>query len=379
MKNSLISFWILLFISLSSCSEKIDLIGDFQETAVIYGLLDQADTLHFIKITRAFIGPGDAMQIAQVADSSYFDQVDATVTEKLNGVITRTWQLKDTLIQDKNTNGVFYGPIQKVYYFKTLATGSNESQVISPNPSETSLNKNATYELKVILNNGEFEVTGLTPLASGLATTASSQNFTFKFSDNPGEYVSTSVAASNTGNCYVVNTQLDIEYNEYIGNNKTLKSFNWTLGEIDVLPNSSKTFVALGETFYNLVKSKVATNPLITRRTFNGIRVTLTGGAEELYNYMVVNKPSSTLAQTKPSYTNLSATNGKRVIGIFSSRQTVSTFKPFFVGAGQAFIRAIDKKSTKELCTGPITGLLLFCSDHPGDNVLNLEEPYACP
>lgn len=379
MRNSLISFWILLIVSLSSCSEKIDLIGDFQETAVIYGLLDQADTLHFIKITRAFIGPGDAMQIAQVADSSYFDQVDATITEKLNGVITRSWQLKDTLTQDKNTNGVFYGPIQKVYYFKTLATGPNESQVISPNPSETSLNKIATYELKVILNNGEFEVTGQTSLASGLTTTAASQNFTFKFSDNPGEYVSTSVAASNTGNCYVVNTQLDIEYNEYIGNNKTLKSFNWTLGEIDVLPNSSKTFVALGETFYNLVKSKVITNPLITRRTFNGIRVTLTGGAEELYNYMVVNKPSSTLAQTKPSYTNLSATNGKRVIGIFSSRQTISTFKPFFVGAGQAFIRAMDKKSTKELCTGPITGLLLFCSDHPGDNVLNLEEPYACP
>lgn len=94
---------------------------------------------------------------------------------------------------------------------------------------------------------------------------------------------------------------------------------------------------------------------------------------------MVVNKPSSTLAQTKPSYTNLSVSNGKRVIGIFSSRQTITSFKPFFVGAGQAYLRAIDKKSTKELCTGPITGLLLFCSDHPGDNVLNLEEPYACP
>jgi hypothetical protein len=305
--------------------------------------------------------------------------VDATITEELNGSVTRTWQLKDTLIQDKNTNGVFYGPIQKVYYFKTLATGQNEVQVISPNPNETSLHKDAIYKLKVILNNGEFEVNGETELASGLTTTASSQNFTFKFSDNPGEYVSTSVAASSTGNCFVVNTKLEIEYNEYIGNNKTLKSFDWNLGEVDVAPNSSRTYVALGETFYDLVKSKVVTDPQITRRTFNGIRITLVGGAEELYNYMVVNKPSSTLAQTKPSYTNLSVSNGKRVIGIFSSRQTITSFKPFFVGAGQAYLRAIDKKSTKELCTGPITGLLLFCSDHPGDNVLNLEEPYACP
>ncbi len=379
MKKGIIGSLMLLTILFSSCSEKIDLIGNFQETAVIYGLLDQADTLHYIKITRAFIGPGDAMQIAQIADSSYFDQVDATITEELNGNVTRTWQLKDTLIQDKNTNGVFYGPIQKVYYFKTLATGQNEVQVISPNPNETSLNKDAIYKLKVILNNGEFEVNGETELASGLTTTASSQNFTFKFSDNPGEYVSTSVAASSTGNCFVVNTKLEIQYNEYIGNNKTLKSFDWNLGEVDVVPNSSRTFVALGETFYDLMISKVVNDPQITRRTFNGIRITLVGGAEELYNYMVVNKPSSTLAQTKPSYTNLSVSNGKRVVGIFSSRQTISSFKPFFVGAGQAYLRAIDKKSTKELCTGPITGLLLFCSDHPGDNVLNQEEPYACP
>ena len=379
MKKGIIGSLMLLTILFSSCSEKIDLIGNFQETAVIYGLLDQADTLHYIKITRAFIGPGDAMQIAQIADSSYFDQVDATITEELNGSVTRTWQLKDTLIQDKNTNGVFYGPIQKVYYFKTLATGQNEVQVISPNPNETSLNKDAIYKLKVILNNGEFEVNGETELASGLTTTASSQNFTFKFSDNPGEYISTSVAASSTGNCFVVNTKLEIQYNEYIGNNKTLKSFDWNLGEVDVVPNSSRTFVALGETFYDLMISKVVNDPQITRRTFNGIRITLVGGAEELYNYMVVNKPSSTLAQTKPSYTNLSVSNGKRVVGIFSSRQTISSFKPFFVGAGQAYLRAIDKKSTKELCTGPITGLLLFCSDHPGDNVLNQEEPYACP
>ena len=379
MKKIILGSLMLLTVFLSSCSEKINLVGDFQETAVIYGLLDQADTLHYVKITRAFIGPGDAMQIAQIADSSYFDQVDATITEELNGNVTRTWQLKDTLIQDKNTNGVFYGPIQKVYYFKTLATGQNEAQVISPNPNETSLHKDAIYKLKVILNNGEFEVNGETKLASGLTTTASSQNFTFKFSDNPGEYVSTSVAASSTGNCFVVNTKLEIEYNEYIGNNKTLKSFDWNLGEVDVVPNSSRTFVALGETFYDLMKTNVVVDPQITRRTFQGIRITLVGGAEELYNYMVVNKPSSTLAQTKPSYTNLSVTNGKRVIGIFSSRQTITSFKPFFVGAGQAYLRAIDKKSTKELCTGPITGLLLFCSDHPGDNVLNLEEPYACP
>ncbi|TAF89039.1 MAG: hypothetical protein EAZ48_01940, partial [Flavobacteriia bacterium] len=60
--------------ALSSCEEDIILDGDFVETAVVYGLLDQADSIHMIKITRAFIGPGSALDIAQIPDSSYFEQ-----------------------------------------------------------------------------------------------------------------------------------------------------------------------------------------------------------------------------------------------------------------------------------------------------------------
>ena len=366
-----------------SCSEKVNLVGDFKETAVVYGLLDHSDSIHFIKITRAFIGPGNALEIAQIPDSSYFNQVEATVSEFVNGNITRTWTLEDTIIENKDTNGAFYGPEQKVYFFKTLPTtvsssGLNGVIQTSPNPQLTSLNPDATYKFKAIINGGEFEVTGETELVKGITTAASTQNFTFKFANNPGEYVPTGVAVSNSGNSFVVNTQLDIAFNEHRGNDITEKRFNWKLGEVSTLPGTAKTFSAVGQTFYDLVKANVSNDPTITRRTFNGIYLTVTGGAEELYNYMLVNQPSSTLAQSKPSYTNLTVSNGKRVVGIFSSRQTIKIFKPFYVSAQQAFIRAIDKKSTRELCQGPITGTLLFCSNHPGDNVVNQEEAYAC-
>jgi len=376
--------FLVVFISfVYSCSEKVNLIGDFKETAVVYGLLDHSDSIHFIKITRAFIGPGNALEIAKIPDSSYFNQVEATVSEFVDGTLTRTWVLEDTIVENKDTNGAFYGPEQKVYYFRTLPTtvsssGLNGVIQTSPNPQLTSLNPDATYKFKAIINGGEFEVTGETELVKGITTTASSQNFTFKFANNPGEYVPTGVAVSNSGNSFVVNTQLDIAFNEHRGSDFTEKRFNWQLGEVNTLPGTAKTFSAIGQTFYDLVKANVSNDPTITKRTFNGIYVTVTGGAEELYNYMVVNQPSSTLAQSKPSYTNLTVSNGKRVVGIFSSRQTIKIFKPFFVSAQQAFIRAIDKKSTRELCQGPITGTYLFCSNHPGDNVVNQEEAFAC-
>jgi len=375
-------FSLLIFLTYS-CSTKVNLTGDFKETAVVYGLLDHSDSIHFIKITRAFIGPGNALEIAKIPDSSYFNQVDATISEFVNGNLTRTWVLKDTIVENKNTNGAFYGPEQKVYYFRTLPTtvsssGLNGVVQTSPNPQLSSLNPDAIYKFKAVINGGEFEVSSETQLVKGITTTASSQNFTFKFANNPAEYISTGVAVSNSGNSFVVNTQLDIAFNEHRGNDITEKRFNWKIGETSTSPGTAKTFSAVGKTFYELIRNNASNDPTITRRTFNGIYVTITGGAEELYNYMVVNQPSSSLAQSKPTYTNLNVTNGKRVIGIFSSRQTIRIFKPFFVSAQQAFIRAIDKKTTRELCQGPITGLLLFCSNHPGDNVGGQNEPYAC-
>jgi len=374
------AIYLILFMGgLISCSEKIDLLGDYQETAVVYGLLDHADSMHYVKITRAFIGPGSAVDIAQIPDSSYFDQVNATVSEFVNGIQTRVWILKDTIITDKNTNGAFYAPEQKVYYFKTLPTGPNETQQGNPSTLNASLNKDATYKLTVDIDNGKFVVNGNTDLVHGLSSPSNSQNFTFKFASNPGEYLSPGVAAVNTfGNSYVVNTSLHVIYNEYIGVNKTENSFDWTLGETSILPGESRTFTAYGETFYQLVKKSVTNDPAITRRTFEGIEFTITGGHEELYNYMIVNAPSSSLSQSKPSYTNLTVNNNKRVIGLFSSRQTLKFYRPFFTNAAQAYIRAIDKKSTRELCQGPITGLLMFCSNHPGDNVVGSAESYAC-
>ena len=365
-------------IVLNSCNEKIELIGDFVETAVVYGLLDQADSLHYIKINRAFIGPGNALEIAQIADSSYFTNVDATISEYLNGNLTRSWLLRDTILDNKDPNGVFYAPEQKVYYFKTMPTGFNGVIQTSTNPQMTSLNPQAIYKIDIVLNDGAFSVSGETELVRGITSAAATQNFNFKFAVNPGEYKSTGITVSSTGNSYVLNTQLKIAFNEWENNTYSEKSFFWNLGEADVLPSSSKIFTANGETFYDLMKSNCTENSTITKRTFKGVTIKITGGAEELYNFIAVNKPSSGLAQSKPTYTNLTATNGKRVIGIFSSRQTVEIYHPFYVSQQQAYLRALDKKSTRELCQGPITGLYLFCSNHPGDNVVNQEESYAC-
>jgi hypothetical protein len=354
-----------LSLSFQSCKEDIELIGEYEETAVVYGLLDQADSLHMIKITRAFLGPGNALEIAQIPDSSYFKSVEGTITEVVNGTVLRTFVLRDTIVENKETGGAFYAPTQKLYYFATT--------------SAAPLRTDATYNLDLDINNGAFEVSGKTTLVSNLTSNnISNSNQPYRFIDNNDEYISTSVTTS-TGSAYRVHAQIDIEYTEWEGSNPTVRHALWTLGESDVNPpNDSKTFVANGATFYSVIKQSCSSNPAVTRRTLNSMTTILTGANSDLVEYMQVNEPSSSLAQSKPSYTNLTATNGANVIGIFSARQTVTIYKPFIDSGGNSNVRCINKLSTEELCVGSITGSLLFCSEHPADNIVGQEEPWAC-
>ena len=141
-----------LLILLNSCNDKIDLIGDFQETAVVYGLLDQSDSIHYIRINRAFIGPGNSLEFANIPDSNYFDQVDATITEYVNGNETRAWILNDTLVDNKDTNGIFYAPEQKLYYFTTKKCNADGTQALHSTSQAdllNSLNENASYKIHI--------------------------------------------------------------------------------------------------------------------------------------------------------------------------------------------------------------------------------------
>lgn len=349
---------IVALLGFTSCEEDIKLSGDFQETAIVYGLLDVSDSLHMIKITRAFIGPGNSLDFANIPDSSYFNSVEATISEKVNGIVVRSWTLQDTVVDNKETNGIWYAPDQKLYYFSTIG--------------DSPLNKDAVYDLDIVVNGGEFEISGSTSIVYGLATTASQSTYSFKFAQGLADYKNASVAVNTgTGNnkAAVINTKLEIGYEEITGIDTVVRVFDWDLGEQEVATvESIKNFAAQGEVFYDLIKRHIESNdnPICDKRNMSYMRIKITGGGLDLYNYMVVNEPSSAIAQTKPTYTNLEASNGHTVIGIFSSVQTIDIFKPFHSTSSQ-FVRCIDRNSTLELCTGTYTGPYLFCSDHPTD------------
>jgi hypothetical protein len=356
MRNVILSA--LLGLSLFSCKVDIDLIGDYQVTPVIYGILDQSDSLHYIKINKTFLGKGNALDMAQVPDSSYFDNVDATVTEILsNGNVGRVWQLRDTIIGGRSTDGVFYAPEQKVYYFATPTFQNNPAQSLQPT---------ATYRLDVNINNGEFIVKGETELVRDVTLTSPSAQSSFVFRGNQNDYRNVPFTWSK-GNGKRFNLKLDFHYRETDVNNVQYeKSFSWNLGESFAGSINTVSVNASGELFYQLVRNNVPVDNNIVKREHTFFLITLVAGAEELDNFIAANQPSTSLAQNKPSYTNLEGG-----IGVFTARYTIKTIK-YFINPSFQNWRSLDQRSTKELCEGQYTGLLNFCSSHTQDINPNL-------
>ncbi len=66
-----------------SCATDFDLTADWQEITVVYGLLNPADTAHYIKINKAFLSEDQsAVDIAQIADSLYHEAPISVVLEE---------------------------------------------------------------------------------------------------------------------------------------------------------------------------------------------------------------------------------------------------------------------------------------------------------
>jgi hypothetical protein len=341
-----------LILSIVGCKEDVNLNADFEETAIIYGLLDQAEQIHYIKINRAFIGSGGALEIAKIPDSSYFKNLEAKITEQ--GGLNRTWYLRDTLIENKDQKGIFYAPEQKMYYFDTKSTP---------------LNTSCSYKLTVTIDKGlasEFIVTGLTQLINNLSLQSSS-SFKLTLIDNNNAYRTANLNI-NSGTAKTVNASFKIIINEFIGTSFDSISIPWNINEVDAGTSTSMSINFNGQTFYEVIKNGITKNPSITKRNLKALKVVLTGGSNDLHNYILVNKPSSSISQSKPSFTNLTInSSSKKVVGIFSARQTSTYYIPF-QKTGDSFFRLLDAKSTEELCSGKYTGNTFFCSQHTNDN-----------
>lgn len=340
---------------MGGCNTDFSLNGDYEIQPIVFGLLDYKDDIHMFKITKAYLGDGDNLVYAQNPDSSYFNQVDGTVTEFLNGDPTgRTWQLLDTLVTNKSSDGIFYAPEQKAYYFE-----------------EANLDSLASYQLDISLEGGAHSVTGFTELLPRFKPNKSSLTISNFFPltlspstvDEDSDYSKWNFNLNEATNGAAYEFYYTFRWRETYTDN-SYEDFAITRQFLETEQNKPltpgvQTILIDGLDVYQFIDDNIQPDANVTKRRFLGFDIRIAGAHYELKQYMDIGEPISGIAQVQPEFTNLTGARG-----LFSSRVVFDANDFQF-----------DANSIKQLCTGLYTGDLGFCSHLPEHS----SELWYCP
>jgi hypothetical protein len=303
MRTIIPGIFLLALLYFSRCSTEVDIYADYKDITIVYAILDYSDDTTWVKITKAFAGPGNALEIAQIPDSSNYPfKLDV----RLQGV--RQGQDLEPLLFDTLTitnkragDSIFYFPNQLMYY----AVGE--------------LDPEASYTLSVFI--GEREINSETQMVKNFAITRPRNRISFI--GPQGEPADGTIEWNSAENGKRYESFYVFNYQELRpGESDTLDlTVTWFLDSqqsIDTDGGENMEERYSGEAFYGRLEDDLADIEDV-KRWAGTVDLYIAAGNQELQNYIAINASQGSLLDEVPVYTNIN--NG---IGIFASRHTVS-------------------------------------------------------
>jgi len=292
----------VIVVVVTSCETDFDVNAEWEETTVLYGLLDASKDTQYIKINKAYLGEGDAMMMAEYSDSINFNPNDLEVKlHKIQSDDTLISIILDTTLIDKE-DGLFAVDNNIIYRAITdtipnfLSDNYRYALTIKNKKSGNQVNSNT----KVISNFSFFQFN-------------SAYKFVFYIPSQPdsSKFKSKTIQWDKVSNGVIY--QLDLRFN-YLENGE-LKSLVWNQPLVSFTGIQMSTKLE-GIKFFNYLINNLEDDVTVTREFIN-LDLIMTVGTENLNTYIKVNEPITGIVQQRPQFTNIN--NG---IGIFSSRYT---------------------------------------------------------
>lgn len=300
------------FFLFQSCETEVDLTTDPEEIMVVYGLLNQNDTEHHLKITKTFLVEGDVTAAASDSVSLIQygpDDLEVKLHGYRNGAIVSTY-VYDTLTIFNKEPGAFYYPKQMVY------------------KTEGTLDPTCTYKLEIKNKKTGTEASSETGILDNVSIIKPRyapgyplDKISFLYNVPLSKY---NIEWYTVPNGYFYTITMILNYKETKIADETdvaYKSISMSLGTfVANNPQSANNFTAEkmstsipAEAFFQFLKNNI-NEDLSVKRNCIDVDFLFSAGTPELYTYMQVSQPSSGIIQDKPTYTNIN--NG---IGLFSA------------------------------------------------------------
>jgi hypothetical protein len=298
--KKLILFFAAIF-TLAACSNDFELTEDWKDITLVYGLLNQGDSVQYIRIEKAFLDPTtSAITIAQIADSLYYENIEVELREfRPNGGGGSVYQLQRVNAEDEGftrEDGVF-------------ATSPNYLYKLNQ-----AVNEEYTYSLVITKADGS-EVTAETRICEDFELTSPAEFITSLRFEAGQE---TTFRWNSKTNTKFYNFKILFNYREAPNASSPFvnKTLVWEIEEISKPNTTSLVRVStMGESFYQFVAAELEPGYI---RQFESINLEIGAGAKDLLNYLEIGQINSgiTGSDVIPTYSNISDGG----FGLFSSR-----------------------------------------------------------
>jgi hypothetical protein len=305
MKNVL--FFLAAAFLCSTCSTEIDMLDDWKETTIVYALLDQSQPKQYIRIQKAYLGPDNALTMAQEYDSiNYVHSLSVWIQElEVSGEDTTllyAWQLQPDTLMNKEP-GIFNSPMQVIYSMNTPADPAFDT----------------THLFRLIVDNSQTgnRCQSITNLVKGfnilkpIGPSLDIRKIT--------SATKVTVEWGNPRNSMFYQVGMLFHYRETDVNNNVVSRTApmWTIGTVLPTSGTSLSYDLKFEPndFYRYLVNNIPNDPNVVSRDADHVDFVVYAANEELQTYMEVNTPSSSVVQDRPFYTNIQ--NG---YGIFAAR-----------------------------------------------------------
>ncbi len=282
-----------------SCDNDFDLNEEWKDIPVTYGMISPEDSVQYIRIERVFNDPDrSALEVAQISDSVYYDDINVTLTDLNNGKSYVLDKINGNNYNHLRDDGIFLKDPNYLYRL-------DEKDVIF---------QKHKYQLMATKENGDTLLSGITEVVEDI-------NIYHPISNaNPIvlKYISRFNVAwdggANAGSYDVLLVFHLKEKDSSVSDEWKDKTLTWKV--VEGLKEFKYSIV--GKDFYVFLQSNLDSNPNITRK-FESFDVKVRGVGKELTEYVEVLNANLgiTSSQQIPTYTNM--TNG---YGVFTSVNT---------------------------------------------------------
>lgn len=302
--------------SLFGCDNELKVAAEWKEIAIIYGALNPSVDKNYVRIQRAYLDVAtSALAFSSLKDSLYFDTLVVYVDEFENRVFTRRINLTKVdgnLLGIPKDTGLFY----------------SDENILYELDADIKPSMNATA--------WEYRITVMNP-KNGYVATASSKSLGDIQARSPITPTGGSVYISNNQN-HVVPVQFQearfarayrVAMNIRIEETKLADTSQRVVKELEwVMVNSGNTqtlegfrearYNVLSQGFFAKLNGSLDVDASIKRRLVS-YDVVFYGISDDFNTFLSVLRPSNTIVQKKPEFTNVD--NG---LGIFTSRNITS-------------------------------------------------------